>query len=137
MTLIDLSGRCKILHAHLQIAAERSIASQQGDLRIQISLDDGYLEYGMRYDNKKGGFNKVTTHSETGQNLNEFKLPLWKEILALAEEAAINFLPIRTLGWDISITEKGLKILEANTHPYTPPNLFEPKEKFMKSLIDD
>ena len=137
ITLIDSSGQCKILHAHLQIATAQNVASQLGDLRIQISLDDGSLEYGMLYDKKRGGFKKVTEHSETGQNLKEFKLPLWEEVLSLAEEAAVKFLPLRTLGWDIAITEKGLKILETNNYPYTPPNLFEPMDKFIDTLLDN
>jgi hypothetical protein len=125
------------LHAHLQIATGQNIASQQGDLRIQISLVDGSLEYGMLLDKKKGGFKNVIDHSETGQNLKEFKLPLWKETLSLPEEVALKFLPLRTLGWDISITEKGLKILETNNYPYKPPNLFEPMDKFIKTLLDN
>lgn len=135
MTLIDSSGHCKILHAHLQIATGQNIASQQGDLRIQISLDDGTLDYGMLYDKKNGGFNKVTEHSGTDRNLREYKLPLWEDLLLLAEEAAFKFLPLRTLGWDITITEKGLKILEANS-PYTPPNLFEAMDEFTKILLN-
>lgn len=136
ITLLELSGHCKILHAHLNVATENNFASQLSDLKISISLNDGSLEYGINIDKKKGGFKKVPEHTETGQNFKEITMPFWEEVLALAEEAALKFLPLRTLGWDIAITEKGLKILETN-NPYTPPNFFKPMDKFIKTLLDN
>jgi hypothetical protein len=136
ITLLDLSGKCKILHAHLNAAGGQNVASQLSDLKISISLNDGSLEYGIYIDKKKGGFKKLAVHPDTGQKFEEFKIPLWEEVLALAEEAAFKFLPLRTLGWDIAITENGLKILEANS-PYTPPNFFRPMDKFIKILLDN
>ena len=136
MTLIDSSGHCKIFHGHLQIATGQHAASQQGNLRIRISLNDGSLEYGVLKDKNKGGFKKVTTHPETGQNFKEFKLPLWKEVLSLSEEAALQFLPLRTLGWDIAITEKGVMFLETNV-PYGPPYYFRSMDEFVKILLED
>jgi hypothetical protein len=133
MTLIDSSGQCKILHGHLQIANEQNIASQHGDLRIKISLNDGSLEYGILKDKKKGGFKKITEDPYTGQSFNEIKLPFWEEILSLSKEAALKFLPLRTLGWDIAITEKGLMLIETNT-AYNPPNYFKQIDKIMKNL---
>lgn len=136
ITLINLSGQCNFLHAHLNVATGQTIASQLSDLKISISLNDGSLEYGIYIDKKRGGFKKVTEHPETGQKFEEFKIPLWEEVIALAEEAALKFLPLRTLGWDIAITERGLKILETN-NPYTPPNFFKPMDKFVKTLLDN
>jgi hypothetical protein len=137
ITFINSAGQCKILHTHLDIATGgQYIASQKGNLRIKISEIDGILEYGILLDKKKGGFKKVNEHPETGKNFKEFKLPFWKEIVSLSKEAALQFLTWRTLGWDFAITEKGLKILEANIG-YSPPNIFGEMDKFIKTLIDD
>jgi len=137
ITLIDSSKKFKVLHAHLNVATEQNTASQSGGLKISISLIDGNLEYGILLDKNKGGFEKISEHPETGQKFNQFNLPLWKEILSLAEEASLKFLPLRSCGWDIAITEKGLKILETNAQPYAPPNLFQPMDQFIKTLLND
>jgi hypothetical protein len=99
-------------------------------------LNDGSLRYGIYINKTKGGFKKVNEHPETGRKFEEFKIPFWEEVLALVQEAALKFLPLRTLGWDIAVTEKGLKILETN-NPYTPPNFFQPIDKFIKTLLDN
>ena len=129
ITLIDSSGQFKILHAHLNIATGLIIASQRGNLKVAISLNDGSVEYGIYIDKKLGGFKKITKHPGTGKNLTRFNIPFWKEILSITEKAAFEFLPLSTLGWDFAITEKGPKILEANVG-YTPPNYFKSIEKF-------
>jgi len=41
-------------------------------------------------------------------------LPFWQEVQSLAETAAQNFLPIRTIDWDIALTPKGPVLIEGN-----------------------
>jgi hypothetical protein len=135
ISFINSSSQCKILHAYLNLATGQNLASQQGNIRISISLNDGMLEFGVLLDTKKGGFKKIASHPETGRNFNEFKLPFWGEILTLTEKGAKHFLPMRTLGWDIAITEKGVVILEINTN-YAPPNYFGKNDKFMKAFVE-
>ena len=134
ITLVNSSKQCQILNGHLNIATGPKITSQQGNLKINISIDDGTLEYGIFFDQKRGGFKKITEHPETGINFKEFKLPFWEEIISLSKKAALKFLPLRTLGWDIAITEKGVIILEINTL-YYPPNYFEQMDIFVKNLL--
>ena len=134
ITLVNSSNQCEILNGHISIATSQKIASQQGDLKINISLDDGILEYGIFSDHNEGGFKKITKHPETGRSFKEFKLPFWEDVISLSKEAALKFLPLRTLGWDIAITEKGPTLLETNTS-YYPPNNFEQMDKFVKYLI--
>lgn len=137
ITFINSAGQFKILHAHLNLASEgQNIASQKGNLKIKISQNDGIFEYGILMDIDKGGFKKITEHPETGKNFKEFKLPFWKDILSFSKKAALEFLPWRTLGWDFAITEKGVKILEANIG-YSAPNLFGEMDKIIKTLLDD
>lgn len=133
ITLIDSSGQCNILHGHIQISTGKNVASQLGNLKIKISLNDGSFEYGILKDKNKGGLSKITEHPKTGQNFKEFKIPLWEDVLSLSKDAALKFLPLRTLGWDIAITEKGVKFLETNTS-YYPPNYFEQIDKILKNL---
>ena len=53
-------------------------------------------------------------HPVSGVEFGEFHIPRWSEILTLAKEAAVRFLPIRAIGWDIAITPDGIKIVEGN-----------------------
>jgi len=136
ITFINSTGQFSILHTHLDLATGLNIASQKGNLRIKIASDDGTLEYGILLDKKDGGFKKVFKHPETGIDLKEFKLPFWSDLLSLSKEAAIKFLPLRTLGWDFAITDKGVKIIETNVG-YAAPNIFGDIDKIVKTLLDD
>lgn len=133
ITFINPAGKFEILHTHIDLATGKNFASQKGDLRIKIAKNDGVLEYGILLDKCYGGFKKVYEHPESGKNFRDFKLPLWNEILSLSNEAALNFLPWRTLGWDFAITEEGVKILEANIG-YSAPNIFGEIDKILKAL---
>jgi hypothetical protein len=136
ITMVDLSGQFRILHAQLNLVTGQSIISQGGDLKIKISLQDGCLEYGVFLNRNDGGFRSVTENFDTGQTFRGFRLPLWEEALSLSKEAAFKFLPLRSVGWDITMTENGVKLLEANS-PYGPPNYFRPMDQFIKILTDE
>jgi hypothetical protein len=76
----------------------------------------------------------TSEHPETGLKFAGFRLPLWKEVLSLSEEAAYKFLPLRTVGWDLAITEKDVKLIEANAYygiPFT-----RQMSNFIKNLTD-
>jgi hypothetical protein len=53
------------------------------------------------------------------------RMPMWDEALALAYAAARHFLPSRSIGWDIAITDRGPVIVEANRMwtPFPQPGL--------------
>jgi len=136
ITFVNSAGQCEILHTHLDLATGQNFASQKGSLRIKIAKNDGILEYGILFDKTAGGFKKIAEHPETGIDFKEFKLPFWNEILTLSKETALKFLPLRTLGWDFAITEKGIKIIETNVE-YAAPNVFGEMDKILKTLLDD
>jgi hypothetical protein len=50
---------------------------------------------------------------------------MWDEAKALAFSAMPYFLPNRTIGWDVAITDDGPVIVEANREwtPFPNPNL--------------
>ena len=135
ITLVNSIGKVQILHGQLNLVTGKNTASQEGNLKIDISLNDGRLDHGVLLNRNKGGFERITKHPETGKSFKGFRIPNWEDILLLAEKAATTFLPLRTLGWDFAVTENGVKILEANAF-YGPPNYFQPMDKFVKTLLD-
>jgi len=56
----------------------------------------------------------VTAHPVTGKSLIGFTVPHWEAIHALALQAAVFFLPLRCIGWDIAITDTGPLLIEGN-----------------------
>jgi hypothetical protein len=53
-------------------------------------------------------------HPTTGIAFAGFKIPRWDEARRLVESAAIAFLPLRTIGWDVAITDDGVFLIEGN-----------------------
>jgi hypothetical protein len=50
----------------------------------------------------------------TGTRIEGMEVPMWTGALELAVRAAPHFLPSRSIGWDIAITDRGPLIVEAN-----------------------
>lgn len=44
-------------------------------------------------------------------------VPYWEDVVALVHQIAIRFSNIEYMGFDIGITNKGIRIMEINTHP--------------------
>ena len=47
-------------------------------------------------------------------SLQEFRMPLWKEVVATAEAAHGTFRDLYSIGWDLAVTDQGVKLLEGN-----------------------
>ncbi len=62
----------------------------------------------------------VDRHPRTGVAFEGFRIPCWDEARALAERAALAFLPLRTVGWDVGITRDGALLVEGNAS-WDPP----------------
>ena len=60
------------------------------------------------------GFSVLTNHPKTGAPFADFQLPHWQEARKLAEHAAMLFLPLRTIGWDLALTDDGPLLLQGN-----------------------
>jgi hypothetical protein len=50
----------------------------------------------------------------TGALVEGLRVPHWDAAAALVRRAAPHFLPARTLGWDVALTEAGPVIVETN-----------------------
>lgn len=71
------------------------------------------------------GFVDTPDIPEAGIPIEGVPLPHWDEALELARRAAPLFLPNRSIGWDIAITDRGAVIVEANREwtPFPQPDL--------------
>jgi hypothetical protein len=56
----------------------------------------------------------VAAHPTTGASFEDFVVPLMPEVRDLATRAAPAFAPLRTIGWDVGLTEQGAYLIEGN-----------------------
>lgn len=87
-----------------------------GNLVAAVDVDTGLLGLG------KGSRQKVwpdlvdiAYHPDTGAAILGRLVPYWKETLELVIMAQEKTPALRTLGWDVAITNCGPVVLEANT----------------------
>ena len=93
---------------------------ESGNLLAGINVAAGTLMSAWGPARQKcGGLRRIEKHPETGAFFQGTPVPFWKEILDLARLAAEAFRELLTVGWDIAVTEQGLKVLEGNSH-YDP-----------------
>jgi hypothetical protein len=61
------------------------------------------------------------------------ELPLWPETLDLLGRAALAFLPLRAIGWDVALTPSGPVLIEGNAW-WGPPNLLRIMAPVVRAL---
>jgi hypothetical protein len=126
MTMLDLDGEPHLLHAYFKlIAGTNAIDNFQrgktGNLLALPSIDRGILGKPLTLA-KGGGSIVVDRHPETGAPFEDFAIPGWEGVRALALRAARAFAPLRLVGWDIAPTAEGPILIEGNWNS-DPPNL--------------
>lgn len=88
---------------------------ESGNLLCGIDVANGKIlnAWGKR----KAGFTllPIERHPETKLEIRGIPVPFWNEIIDLVTRAAKVFPELKTLGWDVAITNKGLFVLEANS----------------------
>jgi hypothetical protein len=87
--------------------------SSQGGLWCAIDLETGKLAP-TAMTMTKFGRHSFRTHPVTGCKFEEITLPYWEETKQLVCSGARMLLPMRSLGWDVAITEHGPVLVETN-----------------------
>jgi hypothetical protein len=111
----------KIMFPLLRIPAGGNVTDNfsegtAGNIVARIDIETGVLSAG-RVSRSKLWPDMVTvdTHPDTGNRIAGFRLPYWPETVDLMLKAQSRTPQLRTLGWDIAITEAGPIIVESNT----------------------
>ena len=126
ITFVDKFKLCHILHAFLKPITGKNIMDNHdhgktGNLLAEISLVDGTIKKAVTMTDNGLGMKPIKTHPDTNIYFEGFPLPLWSEVCKLVKEAALKFLPVRNIGWDIAVTPDGPFIVEGNAR-YDPPS---------------
>ena len=128
VTYIDSSSACNILYAFFKPIVGSNFSDNHahgvaGNLVARVDLEKGTLRSATIMTIDGSGDQTVPRHPTTGLPFEGFQLPMWKESCQLVTETARNFLPLRTVGWDIAITPNGPFIIEGN--PWADPFYFD------------
>lgn len=84
-----------------------------GGVMIEINPETGRLNQG-RFSNKHGG-SFSTKHPDSKIDFVGLKMPFWAETVAMCLKAAKAFPKVRSVAWDVAVTEEGPLIVEGNT----------------------
>ena len=93
-----------------------------GGVFIGIDVESGKLQPVGRQ-KPKFSTEVYDRHPDTGVVFDGFIVPHWHLLRETVAQAAEAMLPLKTLGWDVAITEEGVLLLEAN-HNWDP-DIFE------------
>ncbi len=69
-------------------------------------------------------------HPETGKTIPGFRVPFFREALALVKEAALVTPQVAYVGWDVAITTTGPALIEGNSYP----GVYDPKGRFWNGV---
>jgi len=125
-TLVDTDHRPHVIHSHCKLIAGSNVTDNfhggvTGNLQASVDLRDGHLFRPVTASPDIPGYVTLQKHPNTGLDIEGFRLPLWDQACTLAREAAMRFLPVRTIGWDVALTPRGPVIVEGNIW-WDPPN---------------
>ncbi|MDT3680119.1 MAG: sugar-transfer associated ATP-grasp domain-containing protein [Burkholderiaceae bacterium] len=86
-----------------------------GNLLAGIDLATGTLS--RAWGSRRKDWPEITDfeiHPETGKKIAGFTLPLWNDLVQCALRAQESLPELRSAGWDIAISERGVLVVEAN-----------------------
>jgi hypothetical protein len=119
-TFIDRTTKCHILFSHLKLMTLRDVFTdnigdgRSGNLTNVVCLETGRITKSLLKTPDGAGDQAISHHPITQRELIGFPIPCWREACALACRAAHAFLPVRSVGWDVAVTDDGVRILEGN-----------------------
>ena len=124
-THVDKHGKIFIVDAFLKvIGGDAAIDNFQhgslGNFIAPIDIESGQLESAVTRSPDMRWY-RLDAHPKTKRNFQGFTIPLWERAKELVIKNAEHFKPIRSLGWDVAITEGGPVVIETNMR-WDPPN---------------
>jgi hypothetical protein len=143
--VITVTGRggLQIIHAHIKIIVGDNIVDNNergktGNLEASVAVADGTLGEGRRHSRDGSGLMMFEVHPDSGVRIEGVRIPFWDEVRDLVSVAASRFLPHRTVGWDVAVTDEGPRLIEGNAW-YDPPPVVQGLgiDAVVRALQDD
>lgn len=112
-------ARATVLSAAWRSVVEDTLADnfdygRSGNLRARVDCETGQILQVVRAARTGFGLEDVRHHPNTDAELVGQTLPDWPQVIELLSTFAPLFYPIRLVGWDVALTDKGPRVLEGN-----------------------
>lgn len=124
VTLVTRAGHREVVQCSIRLGLGGGVIDNFGDGSAGngyavIDPDTGRMGPLLVARPDGAGFLSSPTLPASGIRVEGMELPGWGEAVDLAFSATAHFLPLRSVGWDIALTERGAMIVEANRE-WTP-----------------
>ena len=119
-TFVDRRMHCRLLFSHLKLMTRADVFVDNigdggtGGLMSVICLETGTIAKSFLKTQDGTGDHWISHHPVTHRELAGFAVPCWSEACDLVRRAAQVFLPVRSVGWDVAVTDGGVKLVEGN-----------------------
>lgn len=87
----------------------------QGGLCANIDLETGTLGKAGHLSRAKGAMEWLSCHPETGAQIEGVQIPGWQAVKEKMLNIAANLSFLKYIGWDLVVTDKGLRVIEGNS----------------------
>jgi hypothetical protein len=120
VTYIDRDLRCHILYGYLKLMTSENIfidnicGGRTGNFKNLICFRTGTIARSYVKGPEGTGSRPISHHPVTHQELVGFPVPYWSQACDLVRRAAHALLPVRSIGWDVAVTDEGARLLEGN-----------------------
>jgi hypothetical protein len=114
VTLLTSSGRVEVLGAVQTLARAGAMVDAWSVGAIACGIDPASGRLGEGVLRPEFGSRRMDTHPDTGQEFVGVRLPGWQEAVDVAARGARMLPALRTIGWDVLISDAGPVVLEAN-----------------------
>ena len=119
VTLTEDNGDVTIVAARLRLIAGDSAHDnfdygRTGNLIANLDVATGVIRTVIGGTGDPCAICQVTAHPRTGVPLIGYRVPGWPQARDLVQRAARAFAPLRTIGWDVAITDDAPCLIEGN-----------------------
>lgn len=125
-TLLSESSVVEVLYYFVKLVRQGHLTDNfamgtSGNMIAFGDRDTGILKGAARLHPCGSGLDVIETHPESDNVIKGFEVPYWQEAIDLAKRAHLSFPEVKSLAWDIAISEDGPRLLEANASWDPPP----------------
>lgn len=119
-TYMDRGMNCRLLFSFMKLMTQETTiidnigTGRNGNLLNKVCTETGRIVESYVKTRNGTGNQPISHHPVTERPLTGFQIPHWDEARDLVHRAARLFLPVRSVGWDVAITDDGVKLLEGN-----------------------
>ena len=106
----------KIMNAYMRIGSSKTGLTDNvayGGVFCPVNIEDGHYHDGEQLHNHV--ITPCPNHPDTGALIDGY-VPLWPEVKKMIEDICLIMPELEYLGFDVAITDKGVKVLEVNRH---------------------